>query len=476
MANKTITQLAALTGAAASIGDVLPIVDISDTSMSSSGTTKKISLFELAAYLASSVPIDGLEIGDLVNTARTIDDPNYLVCDGRVYPKSEYPALSNIINLPPPSFPSEISPQPQIAGPANPGGIDISSDGVYFAVASNTSPFLTIYKRTGETLVALPTPYVIPNAIARGCSFSPDGTYLAVRWSFNNILTNDPSLTIYKRAGDVFTKLPDPVNVAYGNVFTSVKFSPDGLHLITATAANGNRAIIYKRTGDSFVEIVNPFTTPQVESFGVYEYSKTGNFLSMVTSGAARIFKRNGDSYSLIFTSAGLPRPVGASAKFTNNGKFLILAGEGGFVSGNRLQLVKIVGDTFTFLPNAIPVQNDASVRSMSISNDSRFVFVNHASSNPSIDPLPLLATILYEIIGETLIRRQFNQRTPPIQNVNESIFAPNNDVLALVMQVASGSNACFRVLKSASYDQAVSFQVPLAAPVAGTSTYIKAL
>jgi hypothetical protein len=49
MTDKKITQLTALLGADAVAGDQLAIVDISDTTMSASGTTKRISLSELQA-------------------------------------------------------------------------------------------------------------------------------------------------------------------------------------------------------------------------------------------------------------------------------------------------------------------------------------------------------------------------------------------------------------------------------------------
>lgn len=48
MADTKITGLAALTGANAADGDVLPVVDVSDTSMAASGTTKNMTMAELA--------------------------------------------------------------------------------------------------------------------------------------------------------------------------------------------------------------------------------------------------------------------------------------------------------------------------------------------------------------------------------------------------------------------------------------------
>ena len=47
MANSKISQLSSLTGSVAASNDVLPIVDVSDSTMAATGTTKKITLTEL---------------------------------------------------------------------------------------------------------------------------------------------------------------------------------------------------------------------------------------------------------------------------------------------------------------------------------------------------------------------------------------------------------------------------------------------
>lgn len=51
MADTKITDLGALTGANAADGDSVPVVDVSDTSMAASGTTKKMTMAELAAAI-----------------------------------------------------------------------------------------------------------------------------------------------------------------------------------------------------------------------------------------------------------------------------------------------------------------------------------------------------------------------------------------------------------------------------------------
>jgi hypothetical protein len=60
MTDKKITQLTALTGANAVAGDQLAIVDVSDTTMSASGTTKKIALSELQAAPLSAGTANGV--------------------------------------------------------------------------------------------------------------------------------------------------------------------------------------------------------------------------------------------------------------------------------------------------------------------------------------------------------------------------------------------------------------------------------
>jgi hypothetical protein len=58
VADAKITDLTALTGASVATGDLLPIVDVSDTTMAASGTDKKITIAELLIGLAA-LPLAG---------------------------------------------------------------------------------------------------------------------------------------------------------------------------------------------------------------------------------------------------------------------------------------------------------------------------------------------------------------------------------------------------------------------------------
>jgi hypothetical protein len=53
------------------------------------------------------------------------------------------------------------------------------------------SPYITIYKRSGDTFTKLANPATLPTGTGYGCAFDPTGTYLAVAHSLS------PYITIY---------------------------------------------------------------------------------------------------------------------------------------------------------------------------------------------------------------------------------------------------------------------------------------
>ena len=72
-------------------------------------------------------------------------------------------------------------------------GVSFSSDDTYLAVAHESSPRLTVYKRIGDTFNKLTDKIdVSPTGSGHGVSFSSDDTYLAVAHDYS------PYLTVYK--------------------------------------------------------------------------------------------------------------------------------------------------------------------------------------------------------------------------------------------------------------------------------------
>ena len=130
-------------------------------------------------------------------------------------------------------------------------GAAFSSDGTYLCIAHDTTPYVTIYKRSGDVFTKLPDPSTLPTGIGVDSAFSADDTYLCITHS------TTPYVTIYKRAGDVFTKLPDPAALPTGDG-RSAAFSADDTYLCIAHTTS-SYVTIYKRsrTGVFFIESVS---------------------------------------------------------------------------------------------------------------------------------------------------------------------------------------------------------------------------
>ena len=79
MTAKTITQLTALAAADAASTDVLPIVDVSDTTMAATGTTKKITLTDLQSAAVSAGTANGVMY---LNGSKVATSGSDLVFDG----------------------------------------------------------------------------------------------------------------------------------------------------------------------------------------------------------------------------------------------------------------------------------------------------------------------------------------------------------------------------------------------------------
>lgn len=114
-------------------------------------------------------------------------------------------------------------PNTQSAG--NASGISFTPDSQYCAVGTAAAPYVEIFKRAGNVWTKLANPSVTPTGASTDVSFSYDGKYLAV----GHFVA--PFLTVYKRDGDVFTKLPD-ISPAYSVRVQSVAFSPKSNHLV----------------------------------------------------------------------------------------------------------------------------------------------------------------------------------------------------------------------------------------------------
>ena len=143
-------------------------------------------------------------------------------------------------------------------------GCTFSPDGNYLAVAHNSTPFITIYKRSGDTFTKLGNPAALPAGQGNCCTFSPDGNYLAVAHA-----TTSPFITIYKRSGDTFTKLDNPHVLPTGTGY-SCAFSPDGNYLAVGHQMSPSITIykISKEIFESVIGVIADISIPLKNSDG----------------------------------------------------------------------------------------------------------------------------------------------------------------------------------------------------------------
>ena len=74
-----------------------------------------------------------------------------------------------------------------------------SPNGEFLAIAHATSPYITIYQRSGTTFTKLANPADLPTGDGYGAAWSPNGEFLAIAHD------TSPYITIYQTAGT----LPD---------------------------------------------------------------------------------------------------------------------------------------------------------------------------------------------------------------------------------------------------------------------------
>lgn len=239
-------------------------------------------------------------------------------------------------------------------------GVAISPDETYVAVAHDTSPFITVYKRDRYGVFnKLANPSSLPAGNATSVSWSDDGAYLAVAHA------GSPYVSVYKLASDVLTKLSAlPDTHATG---PSTKVAYAGADLAVGYSATPYLKI-YKQAGDSFstVDILGTAMDATVT-----DMSFSSEFLACVSSGKSNvyIFEREGNFYrrtTLTEPSAGtLPQAVA----FAPGGKLLVV-GTFTLTASKYFVFHEWDGTEFSSIDVSALTNADGSVYAVGISGD----------------------------------------------------------------------------------------------------------
>lgn len=224
---------------------------------------------------------------------------------------------------------TELDQPAKLANPAtlpagNGNGVSFSPDGVYMAVASSSSPYITVYKRDEQTFTKLTDPGTLPTGAAQAVAWSPDGQFLAVAHF------GSPYVTIYQRAGDVFTKLTNPGTLPTFDGY-SIAWSPDGQYLVVGYGTSPYLAI-YKRSGTTFTKLTDPASLPAATPNTVH-FSHNGRYLVVGvnnTTDPFAVYTQAGDVFTKLSNPAIIPSSAFVNeAVFSPDDRFLALACSG---------------------------------------------------------------------------------------------------------------------------------------------------
>jgi WD40 repeat protein len=300
---------------------------------------------------------------------------------------------------------------------SNSNGLAISSDGVYYALANASTPYLTIYKRNGDTFTKLANPSLLPTSLCHSAAFSPDGTHLALSCQ------SAPFVEIYKREGDVFTRLDGALDTVLVDTGRDVVYSSDGIYLAIAEDSSPYVAV-YKRNGDVYNKLSNPATLPVGQSFSV-DFSPDGTYLVVghISTPFITIYKRSGDVFTKLANPATLPNDYVRGISFSSNGIYLALA----INTTPFVNIYKRSGDVFTKLANPATLIS-STTECISFSPDGTYLAVGHLST-------PFIT--IYKRNSDDVFTKLANPSLLPPAVVNSIRFGYNGSYLVVAHSVS---------------------------------------
>lgn len=220
----------------------------------------------------------------------------------------------------------------------------ISHNDEYYVWGTRISPYLKIYKKNDDlSLTEITDIDIMPTGEVNSVFFTKDDSYL---YTSHN---NSPYITVYKRDGNTFTKLANPMELPPS---TSTKMAMDETETYLAVGhAISPYLTIYKKNGETLTKLNDCFDVIPTGSTSVGDvcFTKDSQYMACVVSNGTNIYvyKRNGDVFTSISDGIEPISTTGTnySIQFSGDGKYLVISGY-----GKPLQLYKRDGDVFTKL------------------------------------------------------------------------------------------------------------------------------
>lgn len=291
-------------------------------------------------------------------------------------------------------------------------GVSFSPDSVYMAVAISVSPYVQIYKRSGNYFELLANPGTLPPNVARDCKFSPNGNYLTV------VHSSTPFVTIYKRSGDTFTKLSNPATLPAANSY-SVAWSHDSSLMAVAHATSPYITIYSVNTStDTFTKEANPTDLPTGTCNGV-SFDNTKTYLTVAVNSSPYLLTYKitaGPTFTKLTDPATLPTGPANDVQFSPNGNYLAFSHS----VSPFLTVYSRSGDTFTKLSDPATLPGGTG-NGVSWSTNSDYITVAHSIGVMTI----------YNLASNTLTKITTISSQPTGTVGNRSSYSPDGSLMA---------------------------------------------
>lgn len=241
--------------------------------------------------------------------------------------------------------------------------VAFTSDSSTLAVASEGSPYLTLFEKNNGVWNRLPdVSGGLPSLEARGVAISPNGEYLAVtQYSASAV----QFVIIYKNIGGVWTRQPN-ISSATGKYGAVACFSPDN-SILVVTNGDSPYLSMYKDIDGVWTRMPTPSGgNPTAETTRV-AFSPDGSILAVPHWNGMNMYKDiDGVWTKMPAVTGGNPPAPARSCSFSPDGKYLAVSGS----NSPYFVLYEDVDGVWTKVPITVNVKAASGSFACSFSGD----------------------------------------------------------------------------------------------------------